>query len=81
MPVESTIIAVDLMPMKPIHNVKTFQEDITTQKCRNVIKAELRGKNVWICCVKYKQADVVLHDGAPNVGGGWDKDAFDQVCF
>ncbi|KNB42957.1 putative methyltransferase [Blastocystis sp. subtype 4] len=58
MPVESTIIAVDLMPMKPIHNVKTFQEDITTQKCRN--------------------ADVVLHDGAPNVGGGWDKDAFDQ---
>jgi len=50
MPVESTIIAVDLMPMKPIHNVKTFQEDITTQKCRNVIKAELRGKSVWICC-------------------------------
>ena len=46
MPVESTIIAVDLMPMKPIHNVKTFQEDITTQKCRNVIKAELRGKSV-----------------------------------
>lgn len=44
MPVESTIIAVDLMPIKPIHNVKTFQEDITTQKCRNAIKEELRGK-------------------------------------
>ena len=31
MPVESVIIGVDLLPMKPIHNVKTFQEDITTQ--------------------------------------------------
>ena len=29
MPVESVIIGVDLLPMKPIHNVKTFQEDIT----------------------------------------------------
>lgn len=46
MPVESTIIGVDLLPMKPIHNVKTFQEDITTQQCRNVIKSELRGKQV-----------------------------------
>lgn len=44
MPVESVIIGVDLLPMKPIHNVKTFQEDITTQQCRNVIKAELKGK-------------------------------------
>ena len=47
MPIESTIIGVDLLPIKPIHNVKTFQEDITTQKCRNVIKAELRGKHVF----------------------------------
>ena len=50
MPVESTIIAVDLMPIKPIHNVKTFQEDITTQKCRNAIKEELRGKHVRVRC-------------------------------
>lgn len=51
MPIESTIIGVDLLPIKPIHNVKTFQEDITTQKCRNVIKAELRGKHVF--CESY----------------------------
>lgn len=48
MPVESTIIAVDLLPIKLIHGVKAFQGDITTQKCRNEIKAELRGKHVRI---------------------------------
>lgn len=46
MPIESTIIGVDLLPIKPIHNVKTFQEDITTLSCRDVIKRELHGKHV-----------------------------------
>ena len=46
MPIESTIIGVDLLPIKPIHNVKTFQEDITTLHCRDVIKRELHGKHV-----------------------------------
>ena len=48
MPVESTIIAVDFMPIKKIHTVNTFQEDITKQKCRNAIKEELRGKHVRV---------------------------------
>lgn len=52
MPIESTIIGVDLLPIKPIHNVKTFQEDITTLSCRDVIKRELHGKHVRI----YKEA-------------------------
>lgn len=68
MPVESTVIGVDLEPIRPIRNVKTFKSDITSQECRNNLKNELHGR----------QVDVVLHDGAANVGGGWDKDAFEQ---
>jgi 23S rRNA U2552 (ribose-2'-O)-methylase RlmE/FtsJ len=38
MPIQSTIIAVDIIPVKPIRGVKTFVEDITTSKCRATVK-------------------------------------------
>lgn len=69
MPMGSTIIGLDLDPIKPIRGVKAFVEDITTAKCRATLKRELAGKSV----------DVVLHDGAPNVGAAWSKDAYGQV--
>ncbi|KAK7465655.1 AdoMet-dependent rRNA methyltransferase spb1 [Stygiomarasmius scandens] len=59
---------VDLVPIKPIPRVVTFASDITTPQCRNLIRGELKD---W-------KADVVLHDGAPNVGTAWVQDAYGQ---
>eukprot|EP01122_Echinamoeba_exundans_P005638 TRINITY_DN1578_c0_g1_i1.p1 TRINITY_DN1578_c0_g1~~TRINITY_DN1578_c0_g1_i1.p1 ORF type:complete len:743 (+),score=274.30 TRINITY_DN1578_c0_g1_i1:181-2409(+) len=70
MPVNrGTLVGVDLVPIKPIPHVTTFAEDITTQKCRNEIKKAMNNE----------KADVVLHDGAPNVGTEWSQDAFSQA--
>lgn len=66
MPMASIKIGVDLDPIKPIKGCVTFQCDITTPKCIALIKKEL----------KHFQCDVVLNDGAPNVGTDWNLDAF-----
>ncbi|OBZ79287.1 AdoMet-dependent rRNA methyltransferase SPB1 [Grifola frondosa] len=68
MPLNSVIVGVDLVPIKPIPRVVTFASDITTTQCRNLIRNELKD---W-------KADVVLHDGAPNVGTAWVQDAYSQ---
>ncbi|SMN20101.1 similar to Saccharomyces cerevisiae YCL054W SPB1 AdoMet-dependent methyltransferase involved in rRNA processing and 60S ribosomal subunit maturation [Maudiozyma saulgeensis] len=67
-PVNSLIIGVDIVPMKPMPNVITFQSDITTEDCRSRLRGYMK---TW-------KADTVLHDGAPNVGLGWVQDAFTQ---
>lgn len=61
-------LGVDLVAIKPIPRVVTFASDITTPQCRQLIRSEIKD---W-------KADVVLHDGAPNVGTAWVQDAYSQ---
>jgi AdoMet-dependent rRNA methyltransferase SPB1 len=62
-------IGIDLEKIRPIPGCLTFVEDITTRTCQQLLKEQLGDK----------RADVVLNDGAPNIGATWSKDAFTQL--
>lgn len=68
MPMNSTIVGVDLDPIKKVPGATSFQGDITTPACYEQLRKEIKGQ----------KCDVVLNDGAPNVGANWSKDANTQ---
>lgn len=72
MPMHSIKIGLDLVGIKPIPSCKTFIQDITLPEASQLILREMNKAQL-------KQVDVVLHDGAPNVGASWSKDAFSQI--
>lgn len=69
MPSNSVIIGVDLQEIRPIRGVISFTDDITKPSCIRTIQQHLKSSKV----------DVVLHDGAPNMGTAWGQDAYSQV--
>ncbi|KAK3027001.1 hypothetical protein RJ639_041762 [Escallonia herrerae] len=70
-PVGSLVIGVDLDPIRPVRGAIGVQEDITAPKCRATVK-RLMSENGC------RAFDLVLHDGSPNVGGAWAKEATSQ---
>ncbi|XP_059281303.1 adoMet-dependent rRNA methyltransferase spb1-like [Lycium ferocissimum] len=71
-PVGSLVIGVDLDPIRPIQGAISVQEDITTPKGRSSTIKKLMAENGC------RAFDLVLHDGSPNVGGAWAKEATSQ---
>ena len=69
MPVGALIIAIDLAPIKDIPRVITMQADITAPKTHAKVRKHMQGN----------RADIVLNDGAPNVGAAWVTDSSNQL--
>ena len=70
-PKSTQIVAIDILPIRPFKghpNITTIIGDITTDKAKADVKHAVGGKTV----------DCVLHDGAPNVGAEFGKDAYMQ---
>mmetsp|Transcript_29122 Transcript_29122/g.90067 ORF Transcript_29122/g.90067 Transcript_29122/m.90067 type:complete len:920 (-) Transcript_29122:19-2778(-) len=79
----AAVIAVDLLPIRPIPNVRTIVGDITLDQTHAVVRREAKE-----ALARFRDdddegragryVDCVLCDGAPNVGAAYAKDAFVQ---
>jgi len=83
---QTAIIAVDILPIRNLgkRNITTIVGDITTDKCKADIKRAIMETTISGTTGEKRNrnegtVDVVLHDGAPNIGASYDKDAFVQT--
>ncbi|GKV42816.1 hypothetical protein SLEP1_g50183 [Rubroshorea leprosula] len=70
-PAGSLVIGLDLVPIPPLRGAISLQQDITKPECKARIKKVMGEYGV-------KAFDSVLHDGSPNVGGAWAREAMSQ---
>ncbi|KAG9391860.1 Ribosomal RNA large subunit methyltransferase E [Carpediemonas membranifera] len=81
MPKGGLVVAVDLDPIPTIDpstvnaTIKTYVTDITTEHCRSTVRKAVKEH---FPATSNPVVDVVLHDGAPNMGADWNLDAFQQ---
>lgn len=73
LPMAGVVVGVDLVPIRPIKNCQSIVADITTPRCDKLLRETLTQSSVID-----GKVDIVLHDGAPNVGANWDRDAYVQ---
>lgn len=71
LPLSARIVGVDLVAIRPVRGATTFVGDITTAACRERLRRESGGSLF----------DVVLHDGAPNVGGVFSSEQYTQSAL
>eukprot|EP01054_Gregarina_sp_Poly1_P009841 Gregarina_sp_Poly_1__9840@NODE_632_length_7054_cov_68_751968_g483_i0_p1_GENE_NODE_632_length_7054_cov_68_751968_g483_i0NODE_632_length_7054_cov_68_751968_g483_i0_p1_ORF_typecomplete_len975_score222_87FtsJ/PF01728_19/7_1e53Spb1_C/PF07780_12/5_5e03Spb1_C/PF07780_12/1_8e04Spb1_C/PF07780_12/1_8e04Spb1_C/PF07780_12/7_2e49DUF3381/PF11861_8/1_8e28DUF3381/PF11861_8/4_6e03DUF3381/PF11861_8/1_2e04DUF3381/PF11861_8/1_8e04DUF3381/PF11861_8/1_8e04Methyltrans_Mon/PF14314_6/0_0008Methyltr_RsmBF/PF01189_17/0_25 len=72
-PVAGHVFGVDLVPISPLPKCTSIQADITTDRCEKLLRREMN-----VVGVPELRVDLVLHDGAPNVGADWHRDAYVQ---
>ncbi|KAM6551827.1 hypothetical protein CsatB_001635 [Cannabis sativa] len=64
----SLVVGVDLNWVNPIPGAIFIKQDITKPQCKSEIKRVMRK-------YEFSAFDLVLHDGAPKMGGAWNMEA------